>query len=441
MTAYPDCSRLRRDLSSSSSPATASATRRGRSKSSTRSARGEPDAAHHHPIGRQSRRCSRARCACRTSCARAPATAGIVQATSVDARRRGDGASGARRSIATFDERDRATRPPRCATRRRPTHRRRHPAARVRGRGAAGRAVASRSRNFTWDWIYETHPGFAGGRAGLVPRSARGLREGDARARAAVLPAASRSSRTCGRCRSSRGGRRGPRRDTRAHFGIAARPAGGAAVVRRLRPAVARSRRARLPRSTGRSSRPIASTPQRGASPPERRLRRRRRVSSTRLPLRGSRRRRRRRRHQARLRHHRRVHRRRHGDALHVTRRVPRVRPCWSREMPRYRALPVHQSATICSPALARAALEARRARSRRRQRRCATDGAEVAARSRIEPDRLACRYFCVQVSTNAGGKFAATSVPLRRRRPSGRSSAAERAPAAAGSRAGTGTS
>ena len=91
--------------------------------------------------------------------------------------------------------------------------------------------------NFTWDWIYETHPGLGRGRTRSRAALPRGVREGDARAGTAVLrrlrglPQRPPAPAGCAACRRAR------RDETRAHFGLPARPAGRAAVVRRLRPA------------------------------------------------------------------------------------------------------------------------------------------------------------------------------------------------------------
>ena len=68
---------------------------------------------------------------------------------------------------------------------------------RSRSRWPRGSAcLASRSANFTWDWIYETHPGHD--RRGALARAADSrARTGTRRSRSSCpSPAASRSSRT-----------------------------------------------------------------------------------------------------------------------------------------------------------------------------------------------------------------------------------------------------
>ena len=218
------------------------------------------------------------------------------------------------------------------------------------------RAVASRIANFTWDWIYETHPGMRAAAPWLLPRHPR-VRTAKRRSRSSCRsPAASRSSRRADRCRSSRDARRATRDDTRAHFGMPPdRPAvllsfGGYGL-----PDLDLSRA-----STASSDWTVVTTDRiagaDGALPQRRRLIPKTR-SSQRIPLRGPRRRRRCRRDQARLRHHRRVH--PAGTAMLYTSRgaVSRVRRAGARDAA-VRALPVHLQA-ICSAGRWRDALDA----------------------------------------------------------------------------------
>ncbi len=349
----------------STSPATDSATPRGRSKSSTRSATGRPDLRDRHSIGRQSRRCSRGRFACRTSCGRAPATP----------------ASSSRRASRTTTRRPsrRRSRSTRAST---TASRPKCGALAERGRRSSSSATSRRSRsrspprlgvpsvaiaNFTWDWIYETHPGLGAAAPWLVPLIRARVR-GTRRSRSSCpSPAASRSSRRVEPLPLIARHPTRTRTDTRAHFGLPLdRPAAllsfGGYGLPGLDLGVAR-----LSRTTGRSSRPIASRRPRPAGRDGIVFLDEDRFVGTRLPLRGSRGGRRRRGDEAGLRHHRGMHRRparrcctrRAGTSASTTVLV--------RELPRFlRCRFISQDDLFAGRW--REALDALRSRSRRRR-------------------------------------------------------------------------
>ncbi len=177
-------------------------------------------------------------------------------------------------------------------------------------------------RNFTWDWIYETHPGFAD----RAPHVLESIRRAYRRATRAlelpfgagfdVFPRVQRVPLVARRPTRARA-------VTRAHFGLPATgrvallsfggyglPSLDLAAVDCLGDwTIVTTDRTAYRGRDGRGHRRVRG-----------RVHRRR-------ALRRSGRRRGRRDHQARLRHHRRVHFLGHGDAVHVARIVPRVRP------------------------------------------------------------------------------------------------------------------
>ncbi len=201
--------------------------------------------------------------------------------------------------------------------------------------GVPGVAIA----NFTWDWIYETHPGLVTAAPWLVPM----LRASYAKATLALeLPFA--------------GGLRGLPHDTaiatgrataHAHARRDARPLrdrggprGGPALVRRLRPARPRLAHRGLPwRLDGRDDRSRRRADRRAAV--ARADDSGRGVPVERVPIRGSGRGRGCGADQAGLRHPRGVHLDRHGHALHVARRLSGIRGADARHA-EVRAKPVH---------------------------------------------------------------------------------------------------
>ena len=177
--------------------------------------------------------CSRARCAGPFELRPGACDTGIVQATSVAH----DDEATVREAIgSTHVRRPHRRGGRRAGARRRRPDRRRHPAARVRGRGAAGRARRG-DRELHVGLDLRDASGHA--RGGAVARAAhsRGVREGRRSRSSCRSPAASRCFPTCGPLPLvARQPTRDARRDARA-LRPAARSAGGAAVVRRLRPA------------------------------------------------------------------------------------------------------------------------------------------------------------------------------------------------------------
>ncbi len=257
--------------------------------------------------------------------------------------------------------------------------------------------------NFTWDWIYETHPGLAG-RGALA--AADSIREAYRKPRwrsSCRSPAASRCSRIV---RPIPLVARRPTSDR-------ARTRARTSACRSIGPRCCSPSAATACRTLDLRSLDCLDewtvvttdriTPPRTALPRERRLCRRGGVRRPGLPLRGSRRRRGRRADEARLRHRRRVHHGRHGDALHVARPVPRVRRARRADCRGYVRCRFIDQADLFGGRW-RAALDALLGASRRRETLADRRRGGRGARS-IRPDRGARRH----VSTQAGGKLRST--------------------------------
>ena len=277
----------------------------------------------------------------------------------------------ARAFMPTFDERvEREAASLRSARRR--SRRRRHPAARHRGRGARRHAGGrARQLHVGLDLL-----GLSRQRRRSSTRSAAAYAHGRRGAAAADARRLRRPSRRSSICRSSRDARRAtpPRHDARSGFpptsAWSSSSFGGYGIEGLDLDALGAARRLRRRWSAAACRRAAAGRPSRAAATTAACCRStRQRCTPTGFRYEDLVARRRRRRHQARLRHHRGVPRQRHGAALHLARPLHRVRRAGRRDA----AVParrVHRSRRSVRRPLARASRRCSRSRRRRSNRR-----------------------------------------------------------------------